>query len=65
MPMSAFQKLWHTLRAKDKPEPQPAVPSVIVHDPEARKPHDLDDPYFDRAVQSRMANVIAHTGHKK
>ena len=34
-------------------------PRVIVHDPAAQAPHDLDDPFFDRAVQERMAEVIA------
>jgi hypothetical protein len=45
--------------------PQKAPPVVIVHDPEAKLPHDLDDPFFDRAVQSRMADVIAHSADKK
>ncbi|MDO8877437.1 MAG: hypothetical protein Q8M24_26600 [Pseudolabrys sp.] len=40
-------------------------PEVIVHDPEAKLPHDLDDPFFDRKVQSRMADVIAHSADKK
>lgn len=35
------------------------VPAVIVHDPAAAAPHDLDDPFFDRGVQARMADVIA------
>lgn len=35
------------------------VPAVIVHDPAAEAPHDLDDPFFDRGVQARMADVIA------
>ncbi|MBI1203184.1 MAG: hypothetical protein GC182_11800 [Rhodopseudomonas sp.] len=36
-----------------------AGPAVIVHDPAADAPHDLDDPFFDRSVQARMADVIA------
>jgi hypothetical protein len=40
-------------------------PDVIVHDPAAQAPHDLDDPFFDGRVQSRMADVIANAGQKK
>jgi hypothetical protein len=40
-------------------------PAVIVHDPAAQAPHDLDDPFFDSRVQSRMADVIANAGQKK
>jgi hypothetical protein len=32
---------------------------VVVHDPDSQRPHDLDDPFFDQPVQSRMAAVIA------
>lgn len=42
-----------------------ALPEVIVHDPEALRPHDLDDPFFDPKVQSRIADVIANNAAKK
>jgi hypothetical protein len=42
----------------------PASPEVIVHDPGAERPHDLDDPFFDPKVQSRMAGVIASNAKK-
>ena len=42
-----------------------ATPEVIIHDPGAQRPHDLDDPYFDPKVQSRMADVIAKNAAKK
>jgi len=42
----------------------PAKPDVLVHDPAAQRPHDLDDPFFDLKVQARIANVIAHAGQK-
>jgi hypothetical protein len=47
------------------PQPKKTNPEVIVHDPEAKLPHDLDDPFFDRGVRSRMADVIAHSADKK
>jgi hypothetical protein len=53
--------LWSTVAG----EPKKPLPEVIVHDPEAKLPHDLDDPFFDRDVQLRMADVIAHSADKK
>jgi hypothetical protein len=43
----------------------PNNPEVMVHDPAAKRAHDLDDPFFDDKVQARMADVIAGAGHKK
>jgi len=54
-----LQNLWSRLIAPSAPQPQ-ATPPVIVHDPQAQKAHDLDDPFFDQNVQSRIADVIAH-----
>ena len=47
------------------PQPKKIVPEVIVHDPKAKLPRDLDDPFFDARVQSRMADVIANSADKK
>jgi len=44
---------------------EPAAPGVVLHDPAAKRAHDLDDPFFDDKVQARMADVIADAGHKK
>jgi len=41
-----------------------AQPEVIVYDPDAERPHDLDDPFFDPKVQSRIASVIANNAKK-
>jgi hypothetical protein len=32
---------------------------VFLHDPEAEKPKNLDDPFHDAATQERVAKVIA------
>jgi hypothetical protein len=59
----AIRDLWfavtgqHSVRAM--------APEVIVHDPGSQRPHDLDDPFFDPEVQSRMAGVIADNAAKK
>ena len=44
---------------------QAPLPEVIVHDPDAERPHDLDDPFLDPKVQSRIAGVIADNAAKK
>jgi hypothetical protein len=43
----------------------PARPEVIFHDPGAQRPHDLDDPFIDPQVQSRVGGVIANNATKK
>jgi hypothetical protein len=53
---------WHALTA---PPARDARPDVVVHDPDSQRPHDLDDPFFDPAVQSRIAGVIADSAKKK
>ena len=60
-PVDTFRKIW--LAATGQQEP--ASPEVVIHDPSARKAHDLDDPFFDDNVQSRMAEFIAATGNRK
>jgi hypothetical protein len=32
---------------------------VFLHDPQADKPKDLDDPFHDNRVQARVAEAIA------
>lgn len=58
-----MRNLWATVAGPAAPEKP--VPEVIIHDPESQLPHDLDDPFFDRKVQERMADVIAHSADKK
>ena len=59
-----LRNLWTRLTAPNDPKAE-RVPPVIVHDPAAQKAHDLDDPFFDQTVQTRIADVIAHAGQKK
>lgn len=62
--MSLLQKLWRAITGTKRPEPPP-VPPVIIHDPAAQGPHDLDDPFIDTKVQGRVADVIARAAQKK
>jgi len=54
-----LRKAWSAIVRR---EPKAAV---IVHDPAASKPHDLDDPLFDRKVQERIGAAIAKAVRKK
>jgi len=56
----SFRNLWNTVTKQNEPAPE-----VVIHDPAARRAHDLDDAFFDDKVQTRMADVIASTGNKK
>ena len=61
--MKILRELWSSVTGRS-PAAAPAAPEVIVHDPASERPHDLDDPFFDPEVQSRMAGVIAGNAAK-
>ena len=58
-----IRHFWSAMTGQDSAR-EPAAPEVIVHDPGAERPHDLDDPFFDPKVQARMASVIANNAKK-
>lgn len=58
-----LRDLWGTITGQPAAR-KAASPGVIVHDPDAERPHDLDDPFFDSQVQSRIAGVIASNAKK-
>ena len=58
-----IRHFWLAMTAQD-PAGGSASPEVIVHDPYAALPHNLDDPFFDPEVQRRMASVIANSAKK-
>lgn len=60
--IQTIRQLWLSMTAR-KPAAEPA-PEVIVHDPQANRPRDLDNPFFDAEVQTRMAGVIADNAVK-
>jgi hypothetical protein len=57
--------LWFAITGRKHSDRAKASPGVILHDPGAQGPHDLDDPFFDPKVQARMADVIAKNAAKK
>ena len=60
----AVRNFWSAMTGQ-QPAREALPPEVIVHDPGAQRPHDLDDPFFDPKVQSRMAGVIADNAQRK
>jgi hypothetical protein len=61
----ALQNLWSRLIGSSEPAPRGPVPPVVVHDPAAQRAHDLDDPFFDDKVQTRIGDVIGHAGQQQ
>jgi len=43
-----FSDFWFSVTAPQATKPE--YPEVIVHDPAAQQPHNLDDPFFDSGV---------------
>jgi hypothetical protein len=41
-------------------EPAPA-PQVVVHDPKASEPRNLDDTFFDEEAKERVGKAIANS----
>ena len=60
-PVQTLRKIWMAVTGQK----EPAAPEVVIHDPAAQRAHNLDDPFFDDNVQTRIADVIASTGNKK
>ena len=58
-----IRHFWSAMTGQDSAR-RAGSAEVIVHDPGAERPHDLDDPFFDPKVQSRMAGVIADNAKK-
>lgn len=48
-----------------KPPAADQASGVVLHDPAAQRPHDLDDPFFDPKVQARIAEAITNAAQKK
>jgi hypothetical protein len=46
------------------PRTSRGVRGVVLHDPDAQKPKDLDNPFVDAAAQGRVGDLIsrAHRG---
>jgi hypothetical protein len=59
--VQTVRNLWLAATGHKTPE----APEVMRFDPAMRRPHDLDDPFFDENVQIRIAETIAATGNKK
>jgi hypothetical protein len=57
---SAFEKLWSAITGA-----RSVRTGFILHDPASSKPHDLDDPFFERKIQERVGQLIATAARKK
>lgn len=61
----AARKVWFAITAKKRLACETTGPALVLHDPAARGPHDLDDPFFDPKVKARVGNIIVGAVQKK
>lgn len=59
--LQTVRTFWRAVTGQEPATGSPASPAVILHDPGGQGPHNLDDPYFDPKVQTRIAEVIANS----
>jgi hypothetical protein len=59
----ALRSIWAAVTGQKRPVRK--TPELMLHDPSSQRPRDLDDPFIDRDVQLRMAQVIANSVEKK
>ena len=55
-----FRLLWSNAPGNPAGKARP----VILHDPAAHRPQDLDDPFLDQKVKERIAETIAKSVRK-
>ncbi len=60
----AAQRIWSALAGGGRAGPD-ATSRVIVHDPDADKPKNLDDPFQDPKVQERVAKLISQAAAQR
>jgi hypothetical protein len=60
------RKLWALVLARKATAANGSIrEGVVFHDPGSLKPHNLDDPFFDKKVQERIADVISSAAQRK
>ena len=60
MMSQVIRLFWIAITGQKHSSCETAAPAVVLHDPAAQRPHNLDDPFFDPKVQMRIADVIAN-----
>jgi len=63
--LQAARKSWFAATVKKRPAGETPAPALFLHDPAARGPHDLDDPFFDPEVKARVGKIIVGAVQKK
>jgi len=57
--LDSTQRVWSAVAARARGRSSRRIQDVIVHDPAARQPKNLDDPLQDAAAQGRVGEIIA------
>ena len=62
--LRATTKLCFLFIGGDRSRSSRRLPEVIIHDPAAQGPQDLDDPFLDTKAQARVGQVIARAARR-
>jgi hypothetical protein len=60
----AALQAWSAVTGRRPRRPAATTPRVVVHDPQAQKARDLDDPFLDEKAQERAAKLIARSARR-
>ena len=63
--LQTIRRLWFALTKRKQWFRAKTLPEVILHDPGAQRPHDLDDAFYDPKLQLRIGREIAKHAAKK
>ena len=64
--INSARKVWSAVRGRNAISAESSMRTgVVFHDPGSLEAHNLDDPFFDKKVQERIADVIASAAQKK
>jgi hypothetical protein len=54
-------RAWSAVVSRRASPPSDRLQGVILHDPDAEKPKDLDNPFYTAASQERVGDLIARS----
>jgi hypothetical protein len=57
--LDSTQRMWSAMTGRTGKRSADRIQDVIVHDPAAQEPKNLDNPLHDAAAQGRVGDMIA------
>jgi hypothetical protein len=59
--LESAARIWSGLLGREPDGADGRIHGVILHDPDAQKPKDLDNPFYDAGSQERIGALIAQS----